>query len=143
MIVRLPADALLVLVGPSGAGKSTFAAHHFAADQILSSDAMRAVVSGNPNDQSATEAAFALLHAALEDRLAHGHLTVVDATNVEAWARARLLAAAVRHRRPGVAIVFDLPLSTCLRRNESRTDRRLPAAAIRRQHGRIIGAKKR
>jgi predicted kinase len=36
--------------------------------------------------------------------------------------------------RPAAAIVFDLPLVTCLQRNELRTDRRVPPAAIRRQH---------
>ena len=137
MTLSLPADALLVLIGPSGAGKSTFAARHFAPTQILSSDAMRAMVADDPGDQAATDAAFELLHAALEHRLARGRLTVVDATNVESWARSRLVAAARRHARPAVALVFDLPLAICLERNEARGDRRIPPAAVRRQHARL------
>ena len=137
MNLSLPADALVVLIGPSGAGKSTFAARHFATTQVLSSDALRAMVADDPNDQTATDAAFELLHAALGMRLARGHLTVVDATSVERWARERLLAEARRHGRPAVAIVLDLPLATCLERNAARTDRRLPPASIRRQHARM------
>jgi predicted kinase len=133
VIISLPADAAVLLIGPSGAGKSTFAARHFAATEVLSSDGMRAMVADDPADQQATDAAFELLHTALTLRLARRRLTVVDATNVEAWARQPLLAIARRQRRPAVAIVFDLPLETCLKRNLSRPNPR-PPAAIRRQH---------
>ncbi len=131
--IRLPADALVLLVGISGSGKSTFAARHFLPSQVLSSDAMRAMVADDPNDQSATEAAFELLHTAASLRLARGRLTVVDATNVERWARGRLEALARRHGRPTAAIVLHVPVEVALERNLSRTDRRLPASAIRRQ----------
>ena len=142
MILRLPPDAMVILVGPSGAGKSTFAARHFASSQVLSSDAMRAMVADDPNDQAATDAAFELLHTALGLRLARRRLTVVDATNVEGWARERLLAVARRHRRPTAAIVFDLPLATCLERNAARMDRRVSPASIQRQHRRMRTALK-
>lgn len=128
---------MVILIGPSGAGKTTFAARHFGPTEVLSSDGMRALVADDPNDQSATDAAFELLHAALGLRLARGRLTAVDATNVDAWARRRLLAVAQRHDRPAAAIVFDLPLELCLRRNTERTDRRVPVAAVRRQHAKM------
>ncbi|HLA65686.1 MAG TPA: AAA family ATPase [Candidatus Saccharimonadales bacterium] len=131
--LQLPAGALILLIGPSGSGKSTFAARHFLPSEVLSSDAMRGMVPDDPNDQTATEAAFELLHAALALRLARGRLTVVDATNVERWARERLLAVARRHGRPASAIVLDLPLEVCLERNAARRDRQVPAAAVRRQ----------
>lgn len=133
MNLPIPADAVVVLIGPSGAGKTTFAARHFAATEILSSDAMRAMVADDPNDQSATEAAFELLHTALGLRLARRRLSVVDATNVERWARAGLLAIARRHRRPAIAIVFALPIDVSLERNAGRADRRVPPGSIRRQ----------
>lgn len=137
MTLRLPAGALVVLIGPSGSGKSTLAQRHFPASGVLSSDALRAMVADDPNDQSATDDAFALLHQALEMRMARGRLTVVDATNVDRWARAPLVSAARRHRRKAVAVVLDLPLALCLARNPTRLDRRLPPAAIRRQHARM------
>jgi protein phosphatase len=140
VILRIPADAMVVLVGPSGSGKSTFASRHFAPTRILSSDELRSIVADDANDQTATNAAFELLHTALGMRLARRRLTVVDATSVEDWARERLLAVARRLGRPAVAIVFNLPLATCLERNGARADRRLPAAAIRRQFERMRGS---
>lgn len=137
MIVRIPTDAMVVLVGPSGSGKSTFASRHFLPTQVLSSDALRAVVADDANDQTATNAAFELLHSALGMRLARRRLTVVDATSVEGWARQHLLSVARRLGRPAAAIVFNLPLATCLERNAARADRQLPPAAIRRQHARM------
>ncbi|MDP9271603.1 MAG: AAA family ATPase [Chloroflexota bacterium] len=133
MIVPLPAGAMVVLVGVAGSGKSTLAARLFTPTEVLSSDAFRAIVAGDEADQSATEDAFALLHAALAARLKRGRLTVVDATNVEEWGRRRLLDVAARWRRPAVAIVLDLPLEVCLARNLARPARRVPAPAVRRQ----------
>lgn len=140
MRLRIPAGALVLLVGPSGSGKSTFAAGHFAPTEVLSSDELRAMVADDPNDQTATDAAFELLHIALGLRLARGRLTVIDATNVERWARAELLAIARRRGRPATAIVLALPIAICLERNAARPDRRLPPAAIRRQHRRLLAS---
>jgi protein phosphatase len=133
VILRLPADALVLLIGASGAGKSTFAARHFLPTEVLSSDVMRGMVADDPHDQTATEAAFELLHTALTLRLARRRLTVVDATNVEHWARQRPLAIARRLGRPAAAIVLDLPLETCLAHNATR-ERPRRVASIRRQH---------
>ena len=138
--LRLPGSALVLLVGVSGGGKSTFAARWFAPSQVLSSDALRAMVADDPNDQSATDAAFELLHTTVSLRLARGRLTVVDATNVERWARGRLLALARRFSRPACAIVFALPVEVALARNLLRADRRLPPAAIRRQQRWLEGS---
>jgi protein phosphatase len=129
----LPGDALVVLIGISGSGKSTLAARHFDPSDILSSDAFRAIVSGDEADQGATEDAFSLLHAALEMRLRRARLTVVDATNVEGWARRALLAIADRFGRPAVAIVLEVPPATAMARIAARTARRVPAPAMRRQ----------
>lgn len=133
MRLAVPADALVMLIGPSGSGKSTFASRHFAATEVLSSDHMRAVVSDDPHDQTATDDAFELLHAALAMRLARRRLTVIDATNVEGWARQAPLAIARRQRRPTVAIVLALPLEVCLAHNLARESPRR-AASIRRQY---------
>ena len=130
----VPGDAMVLLIGVAASGKSTFARRHFAPTEILSSDALRAVITDDPHAQAATDDAFDLLHRILAMRLRRGRLTLVDATNVEAWARAELLGVARRHRRPSVAIVLDLPLEVALARNLARPDPRPPAAAVRRQH---------
>jgi predicted kinase len=132
--LSVPADALILLIGIAASGKSTFARRHFAPTEILSSDAMRAMITDDPTAQGATDDAFELLHRILAMRLRRGRLTVVDATNVEDWAREQLVAVARRHRRPSVAIVLDLPIAVALERNALRAAPRPPPAALRRQH---------
>ncbi|MEO5985631.1 MAG: AAA family ATPase [Candidatus Limnocylindria bacterium] len=132
--IALPPHALVALVGVAASGKSTFATRHFAPTRIVSSDAMRAMIADDAAAQEATDDAFDLLHRLIAMRLARGRLTVVDATNVEGWARQQLVAIARRHRRPAVAIVLDIPLDVALARNAARTVRRPPPAALRRQH---------
>ena len=134
VILSIPSDALVLLVGIAASGKSTFARRHFSSTEVLSSDEMRALITDDPSAQGATDDAFDLLHRILAMRLRRGRLTVVDATNVEEWARAELLAVARRHRRPAVAVVLDLPLDVPLRRNLERPAPRPPSAALRRQH---------
>jgi len=82
MQLTIPELALVVLIGPSGAGKSTFARAYFLPSELLSSDACRALVADDENDQAATNDAFDVLHYIARKRLAAGRLTVVDATNV-------------------------------------------------------------
>lgn len=133
MTLALPADALVLLVGVAGSGKTTFASRHFRPTQVLSSDALRALVADDPTAQSATEDAFNLLHRILEMRLRRGRLTIVDATNVEEWARRELVGSARRHRRPVVALVLDMPFETIVERNARRSDGPRPRVALTRQ----------
>jgi len=132
--LAIPPDALVLLIGVAASGKSTFAARHFLPTEILSSDAVRAMITDDPHAQGATDDAFDLLHRLLAMRLRRGRRTVIDATNVEGWARAELVAVAGRHRRPVVAVVLDLPLEVAMQRNIGRPEPRPPNAALRRQH---------
>jgi protein phosphatase len=132
--LAVPADAMVVLIGVAASGKSTFARRHFAPTEVLSSDELRARITDDPHAQAATDDAFDLLHRILAMRLRRRRLTVVDATNVEAWARVELVAVARHHRRPAAAIVLDLPLEVALERNAARALPRPPDRAVRRQH---------
>ena len=129
--------SLVVLVGAAGAGKSTFAARHFAPDEILSSDRFRAIVSGDEANQAATKAAFNVLNKALESRLASGRLAVIDATSIEPSARRSLLERAAVAGMPAYAIVLDMPAETVLARNAARPARVVDLAVVRRHLGRL------
>jgi protein phosphatase len=131
--IRVPAGALVLLIGPSGSGKSTFAARHFGASAVISSDRLRGLLAGDEADQRATDTAFKRLDRWVDARLAAGSLAVVDATNLDWMRRAELIGRGHRHGRPAVAIAFDLPLDLCLARSAARR-RRVRAAIIRRQH---------
>lgn len=133
LVIDIPDPSLVVLVGAAGSGKSTFASRHFAPEEILSSDAFRAHITGDPGDQSATRAAFSALHAALARRLAQGRLTVVDATSVKRAARLALLQRAAAAVVPAVAIVLDLPADAVHERNRRRPGRVVPDDAVERQ----------
>jgi protein phosphatase len=129
----IPDPALVVLIGAAGSGKSTFAATRFASDEILSSDALRAAVSGNEADQAASAVAFRILHRTLERRLAGGRLTVVDATNTRPQHRRPLLARARAAGVATVAVVLDLPPDHVHAQNAGRTGRVVDRDVVDRQ----------
>lgn len=115
--------SLVLMVGAAGSGKSTLAARLFTADEILSSDALRGVVSGDEANQRASAVAFRILHRMLERRLADRQLTVVDATNTKTEHRRPLIARARAAGVPVVAIVLDLPPAVVHARNAGRAER--------------------
>jgi predicted kinase len=135
--LAVPELSLVCLVGASGSGKSTFARQHFGRFEVLSSDFCRGLVSGDEDDQSATAAAFDVLHHIAGKRLDGGHLTVVDATNVQPEARRQLVALARAHDVLPVAIVLDLPERVCLDRNAARTDRDLSPSVVQRHRDQL------
>jgi protein phosphatase len=133
----IPELSLVVLVGVSGSGKTTFAKTRFKPTEVISSDACRALVADDENDQSATPDAFDVLNYIAGKRLAAGRLTVIDATNVQPDARKSLVSLAREHDVLPAAIVFDVPLATCVERNRARPDRDFGPHVVRRQHDQL------
>ncbi len=131
-VIRVPRPALVVLAGPSGSGKSTFAARHFAPTEIVSSDAMRALVSDYEGNQHASSEAFDLLESLIDKRLGLRRLTVVDSTALRPTARRDLLRIARRHGLPAILIVLCAGRDLCLARDAQRR-RQVGAAVIDRQ----------
>jgi len=123
MKIEIPELCLVALVGASGSGKSTFAKKHFKATEVLSSDYFRGLVSDDESDQSATEPAFDSLYYVAVKRLERGRLTVIDATNVQPFARKKIIELARSQDLLAVAIVLDMPEGLCLERNRLRPDR--------------------
>jgi polynucleotide kinase-phosphatase len=137
LTLTIPELSLVVLIGPSGCGKSTFAKRHFKPTEVLSSDAFRALVSDDENDQASTDDAFAALHFVAARRLAGAKLTVVDATNVQPEGRKPLVALAREYHVLPVAIVLDLPERVCHDRNRSRPERDFGPHVVRNQRSQL------
>jgi predicted kinase len=127
---------LTVLIGPAGSGKSSYAATCWRPEEVVSSDELRGLLTGDPANQDANAEVFALLHEIVSQRLRRGADTVVDATNSHADHRATLLGIARATGATVVAAVLDTPLDVCLARNATRL-RQVPADAVRTQHERI------
>ena len=135
--LKIPELCLVVLVGTTGSGKSSFAARHFLATEVVSSDVCRALVCDDESDQGATAAAFEILHFIAGKRLDAGRLTVVDATNVQPEARRPLVALAKEHHALAVAVVLDVPVALCAARNESRVNRQFGPHVLRNQRAHL------
>ena len=133
MTIVLPDHSLMLLIGPAGSGKTSFATAHFAPTQAVSSDFCRALVSDDEDDQSATRAAFEVLHLVVRHRLRRRRLTVVDATNVKRVDRGGLLELARKHRAPAVAVAFDIPEELCVEHDRMRPGRTVGPSVIHRQ----------
>jgi protein phosphatase len=132
--IEIPELSLVALIGASGSGKSTLARRHFLPTEVLSSDTFRGLVCDDENDQSCTPDAFDALYYLLAKRLARGKLTVVDATNVRAEDRQRILEHARKYHFFAVAIILITPEKLCHERNSLRPDRRFGTHVV---HGQI------
>ncbi|WP_299448142.1 LLM class flavin-dependent oxidoreductase [uncultured Phycicoccus sp.] len=134
--MRLPDPALVLLVGAPGSGKSTWAAGRFRDVEIVSSDALRAVVGSGTADLDASDDAFRLLDQIVEGRTRRGLTVVVDTLGLDPDRRATWAAAARRSSLPTVAVVLDTPASVCRSRNAGR-DRPVPRRVLDAQLGRV------
>ena len=135
--IDIPIPSLVVLIGASGAGKTTLAARLFDPTEIVSSDDLRAVVSGAAADQRATRTAFQILHREVGRRLARGRLVVVDATNIERGARLSLLRLARAAGAPAIALVLLGSATDVHARNASRPGRVVPSDVVARHLERL------
>jgi predicted kinase len=121
----VPPGALVLLVGPPAAGKSTLAAALVAAgevdaDDVLSTDTYREVLTGDALDLTSDRKVWVQVRERLVEKMAAGRATVVDATNLFARRRARHIRVAREYGRPVVAIRFEVPAAELLARNETR-----------------------
>lgn len=128
--IKIPELSLVILMGTSGSGKSTFAKKHFLPTEVISSDYCRGLVSDDENNQACSRDAFEVLHFIASKRLTAGKLTVVDATNVQAESRQKLIALARKHHVIPVAIVLNVPRELCIERNAARPDRQFGRGVI-------------
>lgn len=130
--VPLPDPALIVLIGAAGSGKSTWAAAHYRAGEIVSSDGLREVTGTGPADLEATADAFAALDLISAARVRRGLTTVIDTLGLDDERRLAHLALARSAGLPAVAVVLETEPALCRRRNAVR-DRPVPAPALTNQ----------
>lgn len=132
----IPDPALVYVIGASGSGKSTWCSANFRAVEVVSSDALRAVVGSSETDLDATDDAFGVLDAIVEARIRRGLTVVVDTLGMEPERRRRIRALAAAASLPAVAVVLDPPPAAVRSRNRA-ASRPLPSAALDRQLARL------
>lgn len=125
---------LVLLVGSTGSGKTSLATRLFGPHESVSLDACRALVSGDPEDQSATRDASDVAERIIEARLRRRLLTVVDATNVRHEDRQRWIAVAERTHSLVTAIVLDPGMSFCHKHARKREGTRYNPRAVEQHH---------
>ena len=135
----IPDPALVVLVGPAGSGKSVWAAERYRADEVVSSDRLRALVGSGEHDLEASTDAFALLDQIVAARLRRGLTVVVDTLGLDSARRRGYLELARSNGMPAVAVLVDTDPAECRRRNRTR-DQPVPATALEGQLRRMRAA---
>jgi F420-dependent oxidoreductase-like protein len=128
-MIRLAEGTLVVLIGPGASGKSSWAAEHFALEQVVSSDRLRALVGEGEADLAATADAFAVLELILAARIRRRLTCVIDTLGLDTDHRQAWRQLAARAGVPCVAVTFDTPAAECRRRNATR-DKRIPIAVL-------------
>ena len=130
----LPSPCLVVLVGPAGVGKTTWARAQFAANQVVSSDDLRAAVGDGPHDLAASADAFALVDEITRRRLARGLTTIVDSLALDAQQRRRWRDLGRAAGVPVVAVALTAEPADVRSRNRGRAaEDRVPDDVLRSQ----------
>ena len=119
-----------MMVGLSGSGKSTYAKKLNA--KIISSDAIRAEVFGDENDQTHNAQVFEILHKKVIECLKNGEDCVYDATNLSAKRRKGFLNSISYIGCEKICYVFATPYEIRVKQNLLR-ERKVPADIIKSQ----------
>jgi alkanesulfonate monooxygenase SsuD/methylene tetrahydromethanopterin reductase-like flavin-dependent oxidoreductase (luciferase family)/predicted kinase len=134
--VQFPDPALVLLVGAAGSGKSTWAAARYRDVEVVSSDALRALVGSGTADLDASADALRLLDQIVEGRARRGLTVVVDTLGLDPARRSAWAAVGRESGLPLVAVVLDTPAAVCRARNAAR-DRPVPAGVLAGQLHRV------
>ena len=142
MQLQLPEGAIVLCIGPSNSGKSTLLnrlvnEHQLLPSEIVGSDTCRHLVadldyidfSSVPTEDQdslyeeykriSTEA-FHIIQQVVIARAKLNKVTFIDATHLRRFERAQYTEIAKKHHVPILALVFDVPKSELLKRDEQR-----------------------
>src|SRR5215204_6532221 len=128
----LPDPAVVVLAGAAGSGKSNWAAEWYRTSEIVSSDALRAVVGSGPADLDASVDAFGLLDTIVNARVGRSLTTVIDTLGLDHRRRLGYLQLARSAGLPAVLMIMNTSPQLCRERNRLR-DRPVPAPILAEQ----------
>ncbi|WP_079526525.1 AAA family ATPase [Solibacillus isronensis] len=146
MQFKLPNGAIVLLIGPSNSGKSTLLqslvdSGQLLESEIISSDYYRRLVadidfidlssvSKDDEDiiyeeyQRISEQAFHTLHTVVEARAKLNKISVIDATNLRGFERAKYFEIAKRNHVPVLALILNTSKEQLLARDELRDNPR-------------------
>lgn len=109
-----------MLVGLPGSGKSTWAAQQGAG--VLSSDAVRVLLTGSADNQHVNSLVFETLRFLLTMRVRAGApVTIIDATSLTVAERRAWVRFAASLGCTAEAVFFDTPAKICMARNQARS----------------------
>lgn len=117
---------IYTLVGLPASGKSTFASQHPECT-VVSSDGIRKEWYGDEAKQGDARKVFKEVRRRVDKAVAEGHDVIIDATNISPRDRHETLKAFPEHEN--IAIYFNVPKETCIRRNSAR-ERKVPIEVI-------------
>lgn len=134
---------LAVMVGISGSGKSTYANGLKTSlnAQLVETDAIRQEITGNAEDQSQNRRVFDIAKKRVNDYLAQGKNTIIDATSLTIGERKDWIDIAKSNNAEVRAYFVDTPVSVCKSQNNKRT-RKVPEWVIDKQASKLYAPTK-
>jgi len=125
---------LIMLIGLPSSGKSTWSSKYMECHEnteLVSSDAIRAEVFGDVNDQSHNPEVFNIVEKRCREALKANKETVLDATNLNRKRRINFIKTMPKCEVK--AVVFAIPFEECCKRNAAR-ERVVPQSAMERMY---------
>lgn len=125
--------SVILTVGPSGAGKSTFCASLATTpSEIISSDHLREVLSGDASNQQVNDKVFQMMYDIVSLRSKYQQRSILDATFLQRMSRKAYYGPVVCGL-PAYVVLVHATLEDCLKRQHMR-DRKVPEYVVEKHY---------
>jgi len=126
-------STVILTVGPSGAGKSTFcSALADTPSEIVSSDYLREVLSGDASNQMVNDKVFQMMYDIVSQRSKFHQRSILDATFLQRSSRKAYYGPVVCGL-PAFVVLVHATLEDCLKRQHMR-DRKVPEHVVEKHY---------